>query len=207
MRKSAVRFFLCACMFFQVAVALGADEAQSRVLVVYYSRTGHTQKVAEALASKFGADLERLIDLRKRTGPIGASAAGKDAIAGNKTRLKALEHDPADYETILIGGPAWFGNMTPAVRTFIAENDLSDKMTGLFGTCHLTGIENALKQAAELLSKEGADEIPTMPLRERELEEEVLAKKIDAFWAVMTAGGSQPTGNISKIEKNISKNT
>ena len=157
-------------------------QKQAKVLVVYYSRTGHTQLAADKLAKKFGADVERLIDQHKRTGVFGASSAGKDAIAGKTTVIEPLKHNPRDYDIILIGGPSWFGNVTPAVRAFIMKNDLSDKTIGLFGLCHLTGVEHALVEAAGLLSKDKKGKFPTMPLRERELAEEILTKKIDAFY-------------------------
>jgi flavodoxin len=176
--------FLCIAGFAQA----NGQEAQhqslpkAKVLVVYYSRTGHTQLVAERLAKKFNADLEQLIDQHKRTGVFGASSAGKDAIAGKATTLDLLKHNPGDYDIILIGGPSWFGNLTPAVRTFITQNDLSGKKIGLFGLCHLSGVEQAVGEAADLISKGKNEKFTTMPLRESELAEEILAKKIDAFY-------------------------
>ena len=153
-----------------------------KVLVVYYSRTGHTQLVAEKLVNKFNADLERLLDQKKRTGPIEFFAAGKDAIASKTTVIDPLKHNLINYDIILIGGPSWYGNVTPAVRTFITQNDLTGKKIGLFGLCHLTGVEHALKEAAALISKGSNKKITTMPLREGELTEKILTQKIDAFY-------------------------
>ena len=184
MKRTTVKIFLF--LFFLLVPGMiwsqTVAQKQEKVLVVYYSRTGHTQLVAEKLAMKFNADLERLIDKKKRTGPIGFLAAGKDAVAGKTTVIDLLKHNPRDYDIILIGGPSWFGNVTPAVRTFIMQNDLSGKKIGLFGLCHLTGVEHAVQEAADLISKGGNEKFPTMPLRESELVDEVLTKKIDAFY-------------------------
>ena len=184
MRKSVASFFL-ALLCMVVAGAVWSQEApqkQAKVLVVFYSREGHTKLVAEQLAKKFNADLEQLIDKKKRTGPIGFSGAGKDAVAKNLTKLEPLKRNPQDYDIILIGTPSWFGNVTPAVRTFIKENNLSGKKVGVFGTAHLTGVENALKQAAELISKENPEKIPTLPLRHRDLPLDILSEKIETFY-------------------------
>ncbi len=161
-----------------------AGQNQQKVLVVYYSRTGHTQLVAEKLAKKHDADLERLVDQKKRTGPAGFTAAGKDAVTKKVTVLGRLKHNPKDYDMILIGGPSWFGNVTPAVRTFIMQNDLTGKKIGLFGLCHLTGVEEAIRQAEDLIAEGIVNKIPTLPLRERELAPEILDQKIDAFSAL-----------------------
>jgi len=190
MKKNTVKILLV-LLFLFIPGAISPQavaQKEAKVLVVYYSRTGHTRLVAERLAKKFGADVEQLIDQHKRTGVFGASSAGKDAIAGKTTLIDPLKHNPGDYDMILIGGPSWFGNVTPAVRTFIMQNDFSGKKIGLFGICHLTGVEHALEEAADLISKGTHKKFPTMPLRERELAEEVLAKKIDAFYQKATAG-------------------
>lgn len=182
MRRTLFCFLSIFILVFSFAIC-GFCQEKPRVLVVYYSREGHTQLVAEKLAEKFGADIERLIDKKKRTGPIGFSSAGKDAIAGNLTKLEPLKHNPQDYNLILIGTPGWWGNVTPAVRTFITQNNISGKKIGVFGTSHLTGIENALKQVTELVDKDNASGIPVLPLRHRDLVDEVLKVKIDEFYA------------------------
>jgi len=109
-------------------------------------REGHTKLVAEKLAEKFNADLEQLIDKKKRTGPIGFSGAGKDAVAGNLTKLEPLKRNPRNYDIILIGTPSWFGNVTPAARTFIKENNLSGKIAGVFAPLILRGSRTPLNR-------------------------------------------------------------
>jgi len=42
-------------------------------LVVYYSRTGNARFVAETIAAEIGADVEEVVDMKKRSGPLGIS--------------------------------------------------------------------------------------------------------------------------------------
>jgi flavodoxin len=163
-----------------VCAATGSG-GKEKVLVVYYSRDGHTQKVAEWLAKKFNADIERLIDKKKRTGPLGAAGAGKDALAQRMTEIAPLKHDPLSYDTILIGTPSWFSNPTPAVRTFVLKYDLRGKKIGLFGTAHLTGVEECLEKLRKLVANGNDNQIPVLPLRHRDLTDETLPKLIDDF--------------------------
>jgi flavodoxin len=179
--KKIILFLFC-LLIPGLVWAQDIPQKEAKVLVVYYSRTGHNQMVATKLAEKFGADTERLIDKHKRTGLVGLASAGKDAVYKNATVIEPLKHNPKDYDIILIGGPSWVGNVTPAIRTFIMQNDLSGKKIGLFGTCHLSGVENAIQEAADLISKGKNEKFPTMPLRESELKEDVLSEKIDAFY-------------------------
>ena len=51
-----------------------------RSLVVYYSRTGVTKKVAEAISQMLGADIEEIIDRRDRRGPKGFFTGGREEV-------------------------------------------------------------------------------------------------------------------------------
>ncbi len=180
--KNMVRYVFCLLLCFSLGLRIYA-QSQPNVLVVYYSRTGTTQLVAEKLAEKFDADIERLIDKRKRTGPVGFSRAGKDALAGNLTEIEPLKTDPQDYDMILIGTPGWWSNMTPAVRTFVTQYDVSSKKIGLFGTVNKTGIESGLANLAELISQKEVNEYPVLPLRRRDVSDrKILQGKIDVFY-------------------------
>jgi len=39
-----------------------------KILVTHYSRTGHTQKIAEMIATQFDADIEQIKDVKSRAG-------------------------------------------------------------------------------------------------------------------------------------------
>lgn len=43
----------------------------SKALVVYYSRTGTTRRLAEVLAKALQADIELVIDKKNRSGTLG----------------------------------------------------------------------------------------------------------------------------------------
>jgi flavodoxin len=174
-------------MMLVIMFILGAAHAMAQetnqVLVVYYSRTGNTRMVAEQIAERFDGDILELKDTKKRTGPFGFTSAGKDALAKNTTVLEPLDIDPDPYAVILIGTPSWFGNITPAVRTFVEEYDLKGKTVGVFATTHLTGVEKTVEQLSSLVAGDQADVVGELPLREKEFEDEtVLRKKIEAFY-------------------------
>jgi flavodoxin len=101
-------------------------------LVVYYSRTGKTKFVAESIATNLGADLEEIVDLKKRTGPVGWLMGGKDATRKNQTEIAQTTKTPQDYDLIIIGTPIWAWSPTPAVRTYVQKNNLAGKKVALF---------------------------------------------------------------------------
>jgi len=144
-------------------------------LVLYYSRTGNTRRVAKKIASLLGAEEEEIKDVKKRSGFLGYVGAGIDALFSKPTQIAPLAHNVADFDLIVIGTPVWAGRMTPAVRTFLQRSELRGKKVALFCTTGGIGVEGTIKgmvklipgaeylgslsfTAAELLSKERVDE-------------------------------------------------
>ncbi|MFO7917373.1 MAG: flavodoxin [Anaerolineae bacterium] len=108
----------------------------SRVLVVYYSLEGNTQRVAESLAEATDGDLLALRPRKEIPAqsflkyPIG----GFQALTGKEPTLHPLDKDPRDYDLLFIGTPVWAGYYTPALRSFFAQTDLQDRAVALFCT-------------------------------------------------------------------------
>ena len=101
-------------------------------LVVYYTRTGNTKFAAETIAAEIGADIEEVIDLKKRQGRLAFLPAGRDAMQGKETEIAPTNRTPTDYDLIIVAQPVWAGSPTPAIRTYLNKNDLSGKKVALF---------------------------------------------------------------------------
>lgn len=103
-------------------------------LVVYYTRTGNARFVAETIAAEIGADVEEVIDLKKRTGALAYLSGGSDARRGKETELSPTKKVPAEYDLIVVGTPIWAGRPAPAITTYLKKNDLSGKKVAVFFT-------------------------------------------------------------------------
>ncbi|MGZ8880106.1 MAG: flavodoxin family protein [Halobacteriota archaeon] len=103
-------------------------------LVVFYSRTGTTKRIGEALAQLLACDSEELVDTKKRSGPLGWVSAGRDATQEKLTTLAPVKHDPSSYDLILLGTPVWAGSLSSAMRTYITTNKSKFKRVAFFCT-------------------------------------------------------------------------
>ncbi|MGA2385475.1 MAG: flavodoxin [Candidatus Bathyarchaeia archaeon] len=101
-------------------------------LVVFYSRTGNARFVAQTIAAQIGADIEEVIDQKKRGGVIGFLGGGSDARRGKETEIGPTQKSPADYDLIIVGTPIWAGRPSPAITTYLRKNDLSGKKVAVF---------------------------------------------------------------------------
>ncbi len=123
-------------------------------LIVFYTRTGTTQKVAEDLAVHFNADMLELQDNKNRSGVLGFLRSGFDALTSNVTVINDFNHKLDEYDVILIGTPVWAGKMTPAIRTFLLGNAEVFPEVAFFVTLGGTSAQKTLQGMEDLAGKE-----------------------------------------------------
>ena len=152
-------------------------------LVVYYSRTGTTKKVAEIIAEKLSADIEEIIDIKGRSGPIGYIIAGKDGAQENLTTIGETKFDPSDYDLVVIGTPIWAGKMASGVRTYITEKKEGFGKIALFITAGGENVEGGFQGLKDLCGKH--PEI-TFSLRTKEVQNEDIGERVQAFVDALT---------------------
>ncbi len=100
-----------------------------RVLVVYYSETGNTERVARVIAEVLGADL-------RRVGDVG---------------------DVAGYGLLCVGTPVhYFGPAKPVIQFLDELPSTTGKMGAAFCTFHNSGHKKTINYIRERLEEKGA---------------------------------------------------
>lgn len=101
----------------------------AKILVAYYSYSGNTKEVAEAIHEKTGGDLFEI----KTEGaypeeyrPMTVQAK-KEIEENYHPKLTTQVADMAQYDVIFLGSPNWWGTITPQVSSFLESYDLSGK--------------------------------------------------------------------------------
>jgi len=79
----------------------------SKVLVVYYSRTGATRRLAEALANALQADIEPITDRENRSGIFGYLRSVAESLQKRGASITPMNTDPASYDLVVVGTPVW----------------------------------------------------------------------------------------------------
>ena len=123
----------------------------TKTLVVYYSLTGFTRRVAEELARATGAHLAEIRDRKPRHGGWGQFRAAFEAFFGLHPEIDYLGPDPANYDRVLVGGPVWVAHLASPVRTFLRHYADSCRHLDLFVTYGGHGAEAALAKVRDLL--------------------------------------------------------
>lgn len=99
------------------------------ILIIYYSYSANTKKIAEMIRGKIGGDIEEIETVIPYKGDYDAvvDQGQREVNQGYLPPIKPLGKDLAAYDTIVLGTPVWWYTYAPAVKTFLSENDLSGK--------------------------------------------------------------------------------
>lgn len=146
-------------------------------LVVYYSRSGTTRKVAEQISTFLGGDAEEIHDRTNRSGIMGWIRAGRDAGSKKLTVLEEVKKDPANYDVVVIGTPIWRHSVSTPIRTYISQFGERFKKVAFFCTGN-TG-DNVFGEMESLCGKKP---VATLSLRRRqEVEKGHYVEKTEEF--------------------------
>jgi len=156
----------------------GGKEPAMKPLVVFYSRTGATKQVGEALAQTLSCDSEELLDTKKRSGPRGFVTAGRDAKAKKLTTLADIKHDPALYDLVILGTPIWGGTLSSAMRTYITNNTSKFKRVAFFCTQGGTESQQLFDEMEALCEKHPVN---ILALQEKEVKTGACQEKVRQF--------------------------
>lgn len=123
------------------------DTEKAKVLIAYYSYSGNTKEVAEAIHEKIGGDIFEI----KAEGtypdeyrPMTVQA--KQEIAdGFRPKLTTSVENMAQYDIVFIGSPNWWGTITPQVSSFLEAYKLAGKTVVPFITHGGGGVQNTVK--------------------------------------------------------------
>lgn len=111
-----------------------------KAAVIYYSLEGNTKYAAQKIAQKLGADLLELMPVKAY--PTGKASkyivGGKAVLVKERPKLREYVFVPEKYDLVVLGTPVWAGSFAPPLRTFVSEQNLSQKAVGLF-TCSASG--------------------------------------------------------------------
>ena len=118
----------------------------STSLVVYFSASGVTARVAENLATAIGADLAEIKPAVPYTAP---DLAWQNSLSRSSVEMKDLASRPAvanhiehiaQYERIFVGFPIWWYVAPTIINTFLEQYDFTGKKIIPFATSGGSGM-------------------------------------------------------------------
>jgi flavodoxin len=142
-----------------------------KIIIVYFSLTGNTRKLAVKIyeiikAKNFDV---RLFELEEKK-EYSFFRNCFNAISEKIIEIDKIPHIE-NYDLLFIGTPVWAGKITPHVRSFLKDVELKGKKVFLF-TTYGSGFlkEKAMKEFVKLVEAKGGEVIGKIEVKGKKIE-------------------------------------
>jgi multimeric flavodoxin WrbA len=153
------------------------------IRIACFSRTGHTQKVADALAENLkntGKEIEIV-----RIEPANAIKIATQAVKAffsMKSPIRPCKTDLAGTDALVIATPVWAGKVPPYVNAYLsAVTGGEGKPFHVIAEMGGRGAEGAIAHVQKRLEKKGMKFISSAFTVESEVESGAFLSKVEAF--------------------------
>ncbi len=129
-----------------------AAQSGSSSLVVYFSWSGNTENVANAIAEQTGADVFEIVPKEAYIDDYNAllDIATEEKENGARPAIAGNIEDITQYDIIYVGYPNWWSDMPMILYTFFDSYDLSGKTIAPFCTSGGSGLSGTVSSIREL---------------------------------------------------------
>ncbi len=136
----------------------GTPTVGGKTLVVYFSGSGNTERVAGYIAEATGGTLFELVPVTPYTSAdLNWTAAGSrvnlehnDETLRNIPLVTTTPENFDEYDTVFIGYPIWWGIAAWPVNNFVKSNDFTGKTVIPFATSASSGMGQSGTLLAEM---------------------------------------------------------
>lgn len=123
------------------------------ILVVCYSYTGISRRLAQLLCSHHGWPLGELVDEHPRAGPAGTLRCVLDSLLRRHPTVRYEGPDPDDFHTVVLVSPIWIYGLAGPMRSFVAARREALRRVAVIFTMGSGGASNAVAEIAHILGR------------------------------------------------------
>ena len=121
---------------------------KGNILIVCYSYSGKTRRIAEMIQRQTGGRLSRIYPRQPYPADFERllTQVQEEIRTGKKPSLLPVDEKSDEYEVIFAGSPNWCGTIAPPLAAWLSENDLTGKILLPFFS-HCGGEDKGMEQA------------------------------------------------------------
>lgn len=153
------------------------------ILVVCYSHTGISRRVAQLLCSHHGWPLGEISEVK----PRGTVRCVLDSLLLRRPGIRYHGPDPADFRTVVLVSPIWMYRLAGPMRSFVARHKAVLRRVAAIATMNSGGASNAFGEIARLL---GHGPIDAAAFTAREIEDGSGTARLLAFGDALQPGSA-----------------
>lgn len=124
-----------------------------KTLIVYYSRTGHTEKVANEIQKQTGGLIEKIEDNTNRRGILGYLKSGFQAAKKHAVSINEPINNPKDFEQVIVVSSIWAGTINSPIRTYLQKYSKEINCYKLLLVRMGSQIESVVSEVTDIVGK------------------------------------------------------
>jgi flavodoxin len=157
-----------------------------RTLIVYYSLSGTTAKVARELGGLLGAELAEIRCARYRSGILSYFRAAYDSVKGRLPVIDVPAAVDRPCDLMIVAAPIWAGHPATPIRAFLAGGH---KLPGKIGLLLTRGGSSPDAAFAEMQARLPAPASAKLALRAKDIQDDAITEALRAFASEMAGEG------------------
>jgi hypothetical protein len=157
-----------------------------KILVVVYSYTGTSRRLAQLLCSQTGWSMGEITEIRSRSGVLGSLKCIADSLLRLRPPVLYVGPEPEDFQAVVLIAPIWAYRLAAPMRSFVAERAGRLTRAAVVAVMGGKGGSNAAAEIGELL---GRPPLLATAFTTREVEDGSCAGRLEAFSAALRASG------------------
>ena len=150
-------------------------------VIVYYSYSGNTKKVAQELAEYLKETSEvDMIELVPQDEPRSFFGQCRRAFWHSQAKLEPVNMNLLPYDLICIGTPVWAFGPAPAINTYLEEcSGLCEKQAIIFTTFGSgTGNARCLQHMQKILVKKGIEDFKRFSIQQYKVDNQEFVRSV-----------------------------
>ena len=155
---------------------------KARLLVAYYSYTGNTKRIAQALADRLQnfCDVEtvEIVPTRKR---CYLHWLAYSFVPDSEVDIENPEMELSHHDVVLLGFPKWTFSCPPLNRFIRRLRSLSNPKFYLFMTCGGFDAQRFLDSLTHKLVSTGCNIVGSLTIKRKQIQEETYYKPVDSY--------------------------
>ncbi|NTV01071.1 MAG: hypothetical protein HGA55_08135 [Methanoregulaceae archaeon] len=158
-----------------------------KILIAFYSWTGHTETLAKALGERLGAPVVRIepaIDPGRKIG-----RQGMKALIGQKEEIKLVQADMTEVDHLVVMTPVWAFNLPPFTRQYLLGiTNCSGKKFSVLAEMGGSGGGRVIRKARAILEGKGMSFVASAETIEKDVDAGKYQETLEEFAAKIQAG-------------------